>query len=170
MKKAVIINGAPTSGKDTLCDICKDYANCIVISTIDKVREAYMLLGWDGEKSPEHRKALSDIKDIGTANLDHPFTYIKQVVSDFNQSNDNEILFIHSREPEEIKRFVENFGCITLLVKNSNVKIAANNHADAEVENYNYDYTVDNSGTLIDLRFKAMKFVNWLRDKDVNNE
>lgn len=155
------MNGTGGSGKDSLQDFCGKYAPIRSISTVDKVKEAYTLLGWDGTKSEQHRKALSDIKDIGTKNLDHPYQYIKSEVEKFRASND-EIMFIHSREPEEIDRFVKSFGCITVLIRNKNVKPIASNHADRDVENFKYDYIVDNNGTLDDLDFMAKTFVKWL--------
>jgi len=144
--------------------MCKTYVDTTVLSTVDKVKEAYSLLGWNGEKTEQHRKALSDIKDIGTTNLDHPFTYIKSEVEKFRSNeNTSELLFVHSREPDEIKRFVENFDCVTLLMKNDNAEDIQSNHADAEVANYKYDYEVDNDGTISDLKNKAWNFIVWLQ-------
>jgi len=157
-KKIIIINGSGTSGKSTFCEMCEKYASILTISTVDKIKEAYTLLGWDGDKSELHRKALSDIKDIGTKNLDHPYTFIKSQIQLF-KSNYYEIMFIHTREPDEIERFVKEFGCITLLIRNPNINVITSNHADAEVENYNYDYIIDNNGTLDDLDNKAKEFI-----------
>ena len=75
------------------------------------------------------------------------------------KSNYYEIMFIHTREPDEIERFVKEFGCITLLIRNPNINVITSNHADAEVENYNYDYIIDNNGTLDDLDNKAKEFI-----------
>lgn len=163
MKKIIILNGTGGCGKNAFQDFCGNYAPIRSISTVDKVKEAYTLLGWDGSKSEQHRRALSDIKDIGTKNLDHPFQYIKSEVEKFHASND-ELMFIHSREPDEINRFVQSFGCITVLIRNSKVAPITTNHADRDVENFKYDYIVDNNGTLDDLDFMAWNFVEWLKE------
>lgn len=157
-KKIVVINGAGGVGKDQFCNYCDLYVPTYVISTVDKVKEAYRLLGWNNEKSELHRKALSDIKDIGTKNLDHPYTFIKAQIELFN-SSDHDLMFVHTREPDEIERFAKEFGCITLLIKNPRIKSITSNHADAEVENYNYDYIIDNDGTLDELNIKAKEFI-----------
>lgn len=162
-KTVIIINGSAEVGKNQFCDFCSFYTKCKSISTVDKVKDAYKLLGWTGEKTEQHRKALSDIKDIGTKNLDHPFQYIKQVIEKFRSNDIDNILFIHSREPEEISRFVQSFGCKTLLIKNPNVKQIDTNHADAEVENYDYDYVIINDGSLDDLKEKAREFIKELQ-------
>ena len=131
------------------------------------VKEAYGLLGWDGKKTEVHRKALSDIKDIATKNWDHPYRYIKDTVEQFNKDKqEKSILFIHSREPDEISRFVKSFGCKTLFIKNENIKRVTSNHADSNVENYQYDYMIDNSGSLDNLELLAKQFVNTILKGD----
>jgi hypothetical protein len=157
-KKIVIINGGALSGKDEFVKCCSRHISCKNKSTVDKVKEAYKLMGWDEEKTEAHRKALSDIKDIGTKNLDHPFNYISEEIKKFELDN-NEIMFIHSREPEEIVRFAEGFGAITLLIENDNVPKITSNHADANVDGIVYQYTVMNNGTINELEDKAIKFL-----------
>lgn len=144
--------------------MCGDFAKVKIVSTVDKIKEAYRLLGWDGEKTEEHRKALSDIKDISTKTLDHPFKYISNQIYEFFSNSDDEILFIHSRDPEEIRRFVKIFGCKTLLVRNDRVPDITSNHADANVELYeNYDYIIENNGEFKHLESLAKDFVDSLR-------
>ena len=66
--KVVVINGAMTSGKDTFCEFCKDYRGNYIasISTVDYIKEIASNVGWDGKKTPEARKFLSDLKDLTT--------------------------------------------------------------------------------------------------------
>jgi hypothetical protein len=80
--------------------------------------------------------------------------------------SDYDILFIHSREPDEIARFVKEFGCITLLIRNPNIEAITSNHADAEVENYDYDYIIDNNYIMEDFEQEALKFIEWLKERD----
>lgn len=162
-KPIIIINGSGGSGKDTFVEMCREFAEVKNISTVDNVKEAYRILGWNGEKTEDDRKNLSDIKDLSTKRFDHPFKYISQVIDRFNTIDMHEILFIHSREPEEIDRFKREFGCVTLLIKNPNIKHIESNHADADVEKYEYDYVIHNDGTLDDLRRLAKEFVNGIR-------
>jgi hypothetical protein len=69
------------------------------------------------------------------------------------------ILFIHCREPEEIKRLVDDFKCSTLLITNNNITQVESNHADANVNNYNYDFVIHNDGTLEDLKVEVELFI-----------
>jgi hypothetical protein len=162
-KKIVIINGHNEVGKNEFCNLCAKYVSVKDTSTVDKVKEAYALLGWDGQKTEQHRKALSDIKDIGTKNLDHPFKYISEEVQKF-QLDDKEIMFVHSREPEEIVRFVEEFDAITLLIENDNVPKITSNHADANVDGIVYQYTVMNNGSIGELDKKARCFLRLINE------
>jgi hypothetical protein len=73
-------------------------------------------------------------------------------------------MFIHIREPKEIERVKTNFNCITLLIKNINVKDVKSNKADANVENYDYDYVIENNEDLKSLEAKAYNFVKEITD------
>lgn len=160
IKKVVVINGAPKSGKDTVCDMANEFVKCGNISTVDKIKKAYSILGWNGDKSEKHRKALSDFKDIATKTLDHSFNYVKQQILEFKcEKCPWQILFIHCREPEEIKRICDAFSAETLLVTNQNIEHIKSNHADAEVLNYKYNYEIHNDGSLEDLRAEVKLFL-----------
>ena len=79
----------------------------------------------------------------------------------------NDLMFIHIRDIPEIRRMVKKYPCIkTLLVKNDRVKIITSNVADANVEEYNYDFIINNNGTLDELREKAREFVMSLGNID----
>lgn len=160
-KKIFIINGSGGVGKDTFCEYVGHYAKVKVISSIDLVKEYASNMRWTGSKTPRDRKFLSDLKDLLTRYNDYPFRDICQKVLLFRDSDvdDNEFLFIHIREPEEIERAKNEFNAHTILVVNDNVLGIFSNHADARVLEYNYDYVVDNSGTLEELEDTAKCFV-----------
>ena len=165
----IIINGGPGVGKDTVTDFVKKYTTFPVfnISTVDKVKEAHILLGWDGIKTSESRKALSDTKDMSTNLYDGPQRYIKESLS---KIPDEAIVFIHSREPSEIAKFRIMFDTHTLLVRRETGETVSN-HADANVEKFEYDYIIENDGTLDDLFVKTGKFFQKLgEDLDRKNE
>jgi hypothetical protein len=91
---------------------------------------------------------------------DDPYKYIKKNIDYFRRDyTPYSLMFIHIREPEEIDRVKNDFGCMTLLVKNTNIKDITTNEADANVYNYEYDVEIDNSGSLDDLKKLAEKFV-----------
>ena len=163
-KKVFIINGSGGVGKDTFCEYVGHYAKVKVISSIDLVKDYASKMGWNGSKTPRDRKFLSDLKDLLTKYNDYPFRDICQKVLWFKE-DDNEFLFIHIREPEEIDRAKIEFNAHTILMVNDNVKGIYSNHADARVLEYNYDIVIDNSGTLKDLEIIAKDFVEKWRNK-----
>lgn len=140
------------------------------ISTIDCVKYIARMFDWNGEKSEKDRKMLSDLKDLMTVYNDYPFKCITTQISiwlHYNRSRPNDkdkydlpFLFVHCREPKEIDRIKNQFpnDTFTLLVQNPKVAKVISNHADREVENYNYDFTVVNDSDLRALRKVAIDF------------
>lgn len=138
------------------------------ISTIDCVKNIAKMFNWNGEKSEKDRKMLSDLKDLMTVYNDYPFKRITAQITDWlrydktrpNDMYDHSFLFVHCREPKEIDRIKNQFpnDTFTLLVQNPKVAKVTGNHADREVENYNYDFTVVNDSDLRALRKVAIDF------------
>lgn len=163
MARAVIVNGAARSGKDTFCQLCQDAsyfhdALTIQISSVDRIKAVAEKLGWTGEKDEKSRKFLSDLKDLATEYSDAPMKYLESVYNHY-ATEGNMIIFMHIREPEEIERARKKFDALTLLIKRPGVEPIQSNHADRDVDQYDYDYLVVNNGTLDDLGKQADDFV-----------
>lgn len=161
MKQIIVINGTGGCGKDTFVELCKKHIKVYNYSSIDKVKEVAKKIGWKGTKSEKDRKFLADLKKLTTDYNDMAFNSIIDAVDIFNNSED-ELMFIHIREPEEIKRVVEQFGAKTLLIKRVGQDIIKSNYSDANVENYNYDYIIENT-TLDEYEDKAINFLKELK-------
>ena len=157
-KYIIVINGYGGSGKDTFVELVSKYNKVYNFSSVDKVKEIAKLIGWNGKKDEKDRKFLSDLKKLTTDYNDMPFNSIKDAVNDFYES-DKEIMFIHIREPEEIERVVKEFYAKTLLIKRDDIDKITSNYSDASVENYNYDYVIENT-TLEKLEESAKEFYN----------
>lgn len=150
MNELFIINGSACAGKDTFVIQCRNHLvennSCRLvhnISSVDKVKEAASLLGWDGVKDERGRKFLSDLKDLSTVVYSGPFNYMKFCVEVLDG-----IIFFHIREPAEIAKFVRTFPQTkTIFIKRDSAKVP-NNHADQEVDLYNYDFYIENDGTI----------------------
>ena len=168
MSKIVIINGPGAAGKSTFVEYCKEIHYLTAeYSTVDLVKEAATLCGWDGTKDLKNRKFLSDLKDLLTEWNDVPYKkiiesrdnlqdYLDYLGYDANKG----IIFTHCREPEEIKKFVDRENAITVLLRRAAVEnLEQSNHADANVFNYEYDYVIENNGSLDELWEKATKFL-----------
>lgn len=166
----LVINGNGGSGKDTFIGYCAQYSNYSIrnISTVDLIKSAARILGWNYEKTEKARKFLSDLKDLSTDMYDTSFKYIRDEIENAND-DDIEYLFVHSREPEEIARFVKEFNARTIYIDASIRKQQIiTNHADANVANYDYDYYINNNGTLAEFAICAKSFIEEL-DKEVEN-
>jgi dephospho-CoA kinase len=164
----VVINGSGGCGKDTFVNFCRENKEYAILnrSTVDPIKEAATILGWNGDKTDESRKFLSDLKDLATKYSDCSFSYIAEEFNTYKYVS-KAIMFVHCREPEEIQRFVEVFGAKTVLIDSSARKpIILTNHADAKVYDYHYDYVVYNNSNLEALKEKAL----YTLEKLANNE
>ena len=162
----VIINGYPGAGKDTFVNLCQFIKSVRVFNVLTStpMKNALRIIGWDEVKTPETRKILSDLKDLSTRLWDYPFKYVSNKLELINKLEGTKIVFIHSREPEEIERFKEAFDAITLFINREPTEVLTN-HADLNVKNYLYDVTIDNNGTLEKLRDQAEMFTYYIMER-----
>ena len=163
IKPIIILNGSGGSGKNTFAELIGKYLNVWTISSVDEVKKIASLSGWDGKKTDKDRKFLSDLKILMSDYNDYPFQYLLSQVKIFqNTICCYDILTIDIREPEEISRAVKEFKAKTLLIKRSDVPEIKSNMADANVDNYDYDYVNYIVGTIQDLENLAIKFIKCL--------
>ena len=175
--KIVIVNGAPGSGKTSFENFCQEIMGdfCQIRSTVDLVKEiASIYAQWDGKKDLRSRKFLSDLKDLLTRFNDIPFKDIvrfKDVWEDelgmYGVQEHPHVLFVDSREPDEIARFENELGAISVLIRRPAAEAeVTSNHADAEVLNHKYMYEIKNIGNLDDLRTSAEDFLKLIFKKN----
>lgn len=166
--KIYILNGKAGSGKTTFFKLIEEKCRNYVYnySTVDLVKKVAYGCGWNGEKTPENRKFLSDLKDLLTEWDDVPYKdclkEIKRITSladIYDVEHDDWAIFIDCREPKEIQKFVDRLGAKTIFIDRKIEGYNASNHADANVENFEYDIVINNNGTLEDLAAVAMNFI-----------
>lgn len=175
MKPSVIVvNGFPEAGKDMFCSFATDY-NSVVHSTVDLIKEIALTLGWDEEKTPENRNMLSSLKDWYDKWFDGTVKDIVALIEELDFDNQDMIddkdyagitenLFIHAREPADIKRVVEwcaenDVDCHTVFIDRPEVSGGEHgNHADSNVCNFEYSNYILNSGSIEDFKVKAKDF------------
>lgn len=160
--KIYIMNGQCCVGKDTLQQMIReevpDGVLVAKISMVDFAKQfAENYLDWNGEKTPEARKMLSDLKDLLDNWMDASYKDVKETLK-LLEEDGFDIVFIDAREPADIKRLVNDFSAETILIKRGETKDYGN-HADNNVFNYEYDYIIENNGTLDDLRKTAKNFI-----------
>lgn len=161
-KSIIIINGTGGAGKDTFVSFCSEFVKVLNVSSVDKVKEAAkILVGWNGEKDEVSRKLLVDLKKLSVDYNDAPTKYIKSMADNFKNS-DEELMFVHIREAEEIEKTKKLLNAKTLLITNPRVQLITSNDSDGKVNEYKYDYYISNDGTLEDLKYKAKQFIEEL--------
>lgn len=153
-------------GKDTFAKMLNEFIPTFKYSSIDKIKLIAKTCGWDGKKEENDRKFLSDLKLLTSQYNDLPFKSIKKTVEMFYKDSVYEILLIDIREPEEIERAKKEFGAKTILILNDRVKQISSNMADANVYDYNYDFVIENNGTLDDFKKTVENFANFLANKN----
>lgn len=165
MKQIYITNGSGTSGKDSFVEKMNKYMPCCKYSIIDLCKEAATVLGCNvNDKTEKTRKFLSDLKDLSANYNDIPFKDVISMVIDFKCNLvDCEVLFVDMRDPDDIKRAVELFDAKTILLRRSSAIKITGNHADMNVENYNYDYIIENNGTIKQLENVAKIMVEEIK-------
>lgn len=170
----IVVNGRPMVGKDSFCQLVQRIMeervgprSCLITSTVDLVKDIARDCGWDGSKTPENRKFLSDLKDLLTEWGDVPYNDIADYIDSAklfwkhtHYPEDKTIIFVMCREPEEIQKFVDRMGAKTLIVRRPEIEDTSQfNHADNEVFDFEYDIHIDNRGTIEHLEELAKEFV-----------
>lgn len=117
-KLTIVINGVGGSGKDTLISLLEEHYKVKNISSITPIKEFAKIMGWQGEKTDKARKFLADLKALLTDYNNYPTNYILQEQQMF-LSSDEQVLFVHIREPQEIAKFVSlsQGNTVTLLIR-----------------------------------------------------
>lgn len=163
MKKTVfVINGAGGVGKDTLCDLAAKHFKVYNVSSIDPIKEIAAMTGWAGEKTDKARRFLSDLKKLTIDYNNYPTLWGKARFDEF-MASENEIMFFHIREAEEIRKYVEATEGMakTLLIRGGDRMSKAHygNVSDDEVENYSYDYYFVNDRPLDEIECAFCEFL-----------
>jgi hypothetical protein len=157
-----IINGKPKSGKDTFVELCIEIGNQLNISvfnysTIDPIKElAKLNYGYTGIKDDKTRKLLHELKQQKI--LDDKYYTIKKLDDFMGKINIKDyIIFVHSREPDEIEQLCSIYEAQSIIIhRNEVASVEYNNDSDGnDIYNVEYDYFIDNNNTIDDLKAAA---------------
>lgn len=165
-KLAIVINGKPGVGKDTLCDAVIRHYRARKISSIDPIAAIAKQTGWDGVKDAKSRKFLSDLKRITADFNGYPNRWLLERYAEFLQSDDD-ILFVHIRERDQIEAFRKSAagGCKTLLIERPGMDETMGNASDDDVDKYCYDFSYINSLPLSDTENTFLEFFSWMLEE-----
>lgn len=166
-KTVIVINGQGGVGKDTLCAFAGQRYRVDNISSITPIKEIAATFGWRGEKTPEARKFLSDLKRAFTDYNDLPTRYLTAEYRRFLASED-ELLFVHIREGSEIDKFKKavDGDCVTLLILRDLGRVSYGNASDDQVAQYPYDYRYWNNRPLAEAEEDFLTFLDGLLQKE----
>ena len=150
-KITIVINGVGGCGKDTLVSILSNHYRVQNTSSITPVVDVAKYCGWDGVKTEKSRKFLSDLKKILTDFNEFSLNYLLSEQDKFI-AGDDEIMFVHIREPEEIQKFVghSKTKTYTLLItpREELQNKVYGNSSDDGVYKYDYDLIFNNDQPL----------------------
>ena len=192
MLKIFVINGRARVGKNTFCEqvgkiLQEKDIPFMHESSVNPVREYLKTTGWEGKlwdgvtKNEYWRKAMFDCKKMFVDMDKHCFDdYAIGKLYEYFGEDGNGVLFFDIRESEyicQLKEYIEvnypeiDFKAI-LIKKDIDEEFDNYAYADKNVEEYpEYDYVIENNGTIDDLRGEAIKFINDLKfDEEVKNE
>lgn len=162
-KVTIVINGVGGCGKDTLVGFLNKIYKVQNTSSITPVVEVAKFCGWDGIKTDRSRKFLADLKKLLTDFNEFSLNYLLQEQTKFMNS-ENEIMFVHIREPIEIEKFKNHSQCKTktILIKpREELKNKVyGNSSDDDVEKYNYDFIFENNKPIDIIEKEWITFFN----------
>ncbi len=147
------VNGVALAGKDSFTERVANHFQRLEVktcSTIDPVKAEYRnFFGWDGTKTPVHRKNLNVLKRIWIETSDGPMRYLENVIN--HNKSFVKILFVMVREFEEMeksKNLALSLGCsaYTLEVVRDGLDIppVEQEFLDSHPKDYQYDFEIYN--------------------------
>ncbi len=168
--KVIMICGKARSGKDTLADFIINHLEnkkpCKV--QIGQYIKYYAMkyFGWDGEEETKPRDLLIHLgTDIIRNKIDQNF-HINRLVQDLEVLSYFYDTFIVSdvRFPVEIEKVKEKYDeVVTIKISRDSEELnqsQKNNITETALDNYtDYDYVIDNNGTLEELEQKAVDII-----------
>ena len=173
--KIFIVSGKANAGKDTTCDLINNYVKVKDLKSVNLQFSSYIKMyaktisGWDGEESTKPRTLLQELgTDIIRKNIDNMF-FIKRIIGDIKVYSYycDVITISDARMPEEIENIYNSFdNVIRVNITRPNFESKLNNKekkhiTETALDGYtNYDYVLENDGTIEELNEKVKKLVD----------
>ncbi|WPE19865.1 hypothetical protein ShzoTeo12_10410 [Shinella zoogloeoides] len=170
-KIVVIVNGYPRAGKDTFVEFAGNFFaymgwGAYSSSTVDFVKAITEAAGIAEEpKTPEKRALWAELK---TAFEKYDRFISRRTVAEmehamFQSARAAQIGFIFAREPDAInfmKTLVKDCEFITVFVDRHDAETVTSNAADMGVEDFSYDFVINNHSDLAELKLASERFVH----------
>jgi hypothetical protein len=169
------ISGKAMHGKDTTALILKDKLESqnkkvIIAHYADLLKyEAKQFFNWNGIKDEDGRQILQRIgTDVVRAkNPDYWVSFVKEFMEMFEDEWDY-VIIPDCRFPNECEAWeIDGWPNITVrIIRNNFVSDLTpeqlNHPSETALDNYEFDYYIDNSGDVNQLNNEVDKFIKWL--------
>lgn len=139
------INGYSGAGKDTFVNYVTRYCNkkILNISSVDTIKEAAIILGWDGAKTELNRLFLSDLKALADKALNTSIRHLNETIEDVN-TDEPVVIFWHCRESKNIAKALFTYENIVKHITVWIDSIAQKHISDELKVMFDYDVEIDN--------------------------
>jgi len=158
----IVINGSGGVGKHSLIDFASNYYEIRDTSSIVPIKKLAMDIGWEGEYDEKGRRLLVDIKQALIRYNDLPTKYVVGEYKKF-KAVEQDVMFVHIREPEEIAKFRAIVPCKTVLIVRDGAP-KWNIDTEERTGEFQYDYIFDNSQPLEKTGPKFVKLIDKIRN------
>jgi len=162
--KIYIISGKAGSGKDTVADILKNNLKdkTIIISYASYLKEyAKNILNWNGNNEDKPRTFLQEIGDL--VKSINPNFLVNRILEDIEVYKHyyQNIIISDARFESEIKSIENKYKCVKIYVygrDNNLTSVQKEHNTETSLDGYHdYDYMINNNGTLDDLNRKVLE-------------
>lgn len=183
MKNLILISGKARHGKDQLSQyIIEQFKlenkKVIQFAYGDYLKEiAERYFGWNGEKDEQGRQLIQYIgTDLVRKKLNMPNFWVNHIVNLVRIIEDlyDYVIITDCRFPNEIKIPKDIFkdNAISIRVHRNDFKSPLTREqqshlSEIALDDYAFDYYIDNNSTLQDLKYKTSQFINDLKTNNI---
>ena len=171
----MVVSGKANSGKDTTCEFMDNYVKTKGLKVINLQFSSYIkkyakeISEWSGEEDSKPRTLLQQLgTDIIRKKIDNNF-FINRIIGDIKVYSYyfDFITVSDARLPQEMDAIYNEFKNVyRVKIKrpnfNNNLNKEEKKHiTEIALDNYkDYEYIIDNNGTLEELNIKAKKIID----------
>lgn len=121
------------------------------------------------DKEITYREALQYIgTDIFRSKM--PNIWVESLLSQYDTLDTSKTWIIPDVRIKNEAQAIKNRGGILLNVHNPNLQSQDPHPSETDLDDYEYDYTIENNGSLEDLLLEVINVVNKIKPKNISNE
>lgn len=173
--KVITIAGKAQHGKDTTAELLKNRLEVCKEKKVLLTHYGDLLkyicekfFNWDGKKDEAGRSLLQYVgtEVVRAVEPDYWVDFIKSILTMFPDKWDY-VIIPDTRFPNEIDNLKDDFDVVAVRVArpdfdNGLTEEQKNHKSEIALDDYEFDWTIDNNGNLNQLAAEVMKLVNWL--------